>query len=961
MKNKKALALVSSFVLVCGVAATIAGANILDLQTSAATEKGTCEYYFDESNGYKSLYELNKQRLDGGADLTSVKTWGTVTKTFYNNSSHSVAQQFIQSTDKNGNVGSTCLYGISSGQVYPEGSIVTVTGNMTLFNGMSEMKDFTVVPDKDVNPSPVEPLEINPLVFSLPTTSDNFKEYRYQGTRQVYLPNITFGEVKSSRECTATFSDKTNTALLFFNSVEKKNDIITKINTICNNNSSANVTGYLTIYDSNNSGTNPKFQVLIRDDADIVEVQKKTLSSISVTPNKTFYYGQDVTINDFVVTATFSDSSTQVVTSSATLVNPVDTSSLGSKSVSVSYTYNGTTKNASCNITVNDAINNIEIIDPITVYTRQETFVKPTVLGYLSSSYTTLSSGVTFSSFNNSSTGTYQMTASYNSVNNKTLTDSYSYTISDVYGIDYSSSVINYNLGDTFVKPVVLVSYDINPSSYVDVSDRCTVDSSSIDMNTEGDYTVYVSYGYTYFSYTIHVLDKHLQYISVVDPITSYSQGDTFVKPTVRAYYDDSSNEVVTNQCTFTGYNNTLIGEQTINVTYLTCNTSYTITMFPSGCYTENVASISGIGSYNTGNYGTSGDFGYYRAVTDSDNLIKLLPQKTYYEATLPGAIYNINAFRDIKALYITYQTSSSDAGSGLPYVTYGENGYSDHTINLNLASSQTSVLVNLSNYETNYFRICTGDYNLTINSFTIYYTGTYTSHLDSLEQKSANNGQYRITPTVYSGSLVDGVSYVDVPTSFSVSQNKVLSTKRYTYYSYQYASEHSSIASTLALVDPVDVVNYFHAFGCAPCNYGVSGDSFALRDGLTLPSSSEVRSLFGNNYARCISKYSRTNGYATAVPYYGTTPLYYELDIKTGASYTVSNRQVGRIVCFSTGLNKSSYGYGGQYVSFYTDDHYATFKEYNNFGGFMPRFTAQYNTLDYLWSEPTTLSGYTF
>lgn len=80
----------------------------------------------------------------------------------------------------------------------------------------------------------------------------------------------------------------------------------------------------------------------------------KTLSSITLNTdnvNKTFYQNDTFEHDNLVVTAHYSDSSSDVVSSSATVSTP-DMSTTGEKTVTVSYTYSGTTKTASYTITV---------------------------------------------------------------------------------------------------------------------------------------------------------------------------------------------------------------------------------------------------------------------------------------------------------------------------------------------------------------------------------------------------------------------------------------------------------------------------------------------------------------------------------------------------------------------------------------------------------------------------------
>lgn len=58
---------------------------------------------------------------------------------------------------------------------------------------------------------------------------------------------------------------------------------------------------------------------------------------------------------------------------------------------------------------------------------------------------------------------------------------------------------------------------------------------------------------------------------------TDYIIGDSFVKPTVTAFYSDESSKVVTDDCTFSNYDLTIQGSQSVLVTYETLTTSYTI------------------------------------------------------------------------------------------------------------------------------------------------------------------------------------------------------------------------------------------------------------------------------------------------------------------------------------------------------------------------------------------------
>ena len=80
---------------------------------------------------------------------------------------------------------------------------------------------------------------------------------------------------------------------------------------------------------------------------------------------------------------------------------------------------------------------------------------------------------------------------------------------------------------------------------------------------------------------------KQLSSISVSNPKVSYSLDDSFVKPTVTANFNDSTQETVTNSATFSGYDLSSVGNQTVTVSYTysgtTKTTTYQISVTSSG------------------------------------------------------------------------------------------------------------------------------------------------------------------------------------------------------------------------------------------------------------------------------------------------------------------------------------------------------------------------------------------
>lgn len=116
---------------------------------------------------------------------------------------------------------------------------------------------------------------------------------------------------------------------------------------------------------------------------------------------------------------------------------------------------------------------------------------------------------------------------------------------------------------------------------------------------------------------------------------------------------------------------------------------------------------------------------------------------------------------------------------------------------------------------------------------------------------------------------------------------------------------------------DISEIAAYYVAFGTWPNNYGISGKTYK------------------------VSEYNLTDGYTTSVPW-SKSGYYYELDVDLDGTYTTSSRGVGRLVCFDKGFSDTANGYGSEPVVVYSDDHYKTFQEYDNKGGWMKRFNGE-------------------
>ena len=163
----------------------------------------------------------------------------------------------------------------------------------------------------------------------------------------------------------------------------------------------------------------------------------KVLQDIEVTtePTKTEYYVDEVlNTSGMVVTATYDDSSTENVTSQCTF--SVDTSSVGTKPVTVSYTYGGVTKTATFNITVSEppfALESITLSGNYkTSFEVGDTFSYDglVVTAHYSNGTTEEVIGYTVSGYDMDNAGTQTITVSY-TLNGVTKTANYQITVSE--------------------------------------------------------------------------------------------------------------------------------------------------------------------------------------------------------------------------------------------------------------------------------------------------------------------------------------------------------------------------------------------------------------------------------------------------------------------------------------------------------------------------------------------------
>lgn len=184
--------------------------------------------------------------------------------------------------------------------------------------------------------------------------------------------------------------------------------------------------------------------------------------------------------------------------------------------------------------------------------------------------------------------------------------------------VDASSARTVFHVGDEFTYEGAVVTATYEDESTNDVTSDATF--STPDMTSVGTKTVTVSY-------TENGVEKTTSYyITVNAPAalssislsgtypTEFTQGDAFSAEgiVITANYDDGTTKDVTDDATFSGYDMTATGEQTVTVTYGEKTANYIITVneyvmpseltidFESELSTYSEWAFSGIGTTNT-------------------------------------------------------------------------------------------------------------------------------------------------------------------------------------------------------------------------------------------------------------------------------------------------------------------------------------------------------------------------
>ena len=329
---------------------------------------------------------------------------------------------------------------------------------------------------------------------------------------------------------------------------------------------------------------------------DILAVpEEPVLSSISLSGDYVteFTVGDEFTFGG-VVTAHYTLEKADADVTSLCTFTGYDMNTVGEQTVTVSYTEDEVTKTTSYHIQVSAVpvpeLSGIALSGSYkTAFHVGDTFEFG---GVVTASYTlgkeprVVTDSCTFTGYDMNTVGNYTVTVAYTE-DEITKTAEYSIAVSEApvpvktlesISVDTSAAKVSYTVGETFSSQGVVVTAHYSDESTADVS--AAAQFSSPDMSTAGSKTITVRYVEDNVektcNYTITVSEapapvKVLESIgvNVSGAKTEYTVGEEFSSAgiVVTATYDDESTAVVTN-VTFTGYDMTQAGTQTVTVSY---------------------------------------------------------------------------------------------------------------------------------------------------------------------------------------------------------------------------------------------------------------------------------------------------------------------------------------------------------------------------------------------------------
>ena len=570
----------------------------------------------------------------------------------------------------------------------------------------------------------------------------------------------------------------------------------------------ATITATSTV-DTNKSGT---CTVTVTDST------PKTLSSISISGQKTSFTVDDTFSFGGTVTAHFSDSSSSNVTSSATF-SGYNMSVAGNYTITVSYTYGGTTKTTTYQITVSASGGSQQSNYAITFKTGSG---DGTSMSTSTSEANYLASGGEYISSIESVSSTYYAGSNGLKLGASSSAGSLTLNIESSYQTQVSTIVVNtklYNSSKAATLNVNGVGAQSVSSSFSELTFNVNSNLTSLSLNSSK--YIWVS------DITINTVDLSDKIVSSLSAI--YSGGSVYVgnnldtsKVSVTASYTDSvkyPNEVLSSlNYSLTGFSSLTSGEKTVTVTYtgaLDTLTSPMTTTFAVNVIDDSVTNVT---VTNTNTYHPG------QTITKSDITVTLSWASGKAATTTTDF-----AFADDG-----YQFTYADAPSG------GSNGSKQFSITYAGQTYNFSVTVNRVAYETisgSTTNISSSQFNssnlskdsgtasptsvtiggvaftVTTNAYAYYVSSTYYLSFGKTAGSIQNTNAFAteltsISIAQKSGARQDGVLYISKDGSNWVSYSSTeLAKGGYKYFKFAY--ESTSTASGGSAYSNIQTINF--------------------------------------------------------------------------------------------------------------------------------------------------------
>lgn len=341
-------------------------------------------------------------------------------------------------------------------------------------------------------------------------------------------------------------------------------------------------------------------------------------------------------------------------------------------------------------------LSSITLSNLTTSYYTGASFVNPTITAHYEDSTTAVipPASCTITGFDNTTPGTQTITVSYTE-GSVTKTAAYNITMTQKApaSLTVAGMKTTFYVGDTFsFGGTASVTYNDGTTSVVNTG----LTYNSVDMNTAGTYTIYVTYteggvAVTATGYTITVNAIVLDSIAISGQTTSFVVGDTFTvgSGVVTATYNNSSTANVTASTSFSGYDMSTAGTQTVTASYTEGGVTRTAT------YSITVTSGQQSGSF---------EIAFLAGTRSSDSSTALDSTTIAYEVSA-GATY-IASYTTITKVY------GGKTGYGLKFGTSSAIGdlvfATSSTVQ---AQSITSIVLSTAQYSTD-----TGTFGIYIN-----------------------------------------------------------------------------------------------------------------------------------------------------------------------------------------------------------------------------------------------------